>query len=179
MKDRHKVLRRIVAIILPVVLAGGIVSASAPRAFADTTCSGTGCNGLDPVQTGCGNLYAGPWDDKQRVSNLMTMHDLNTGAEVGRVWLDYSAACGTNWIEGWFEDGNPDDGSYVVAEVQGTYGNSGLYGYGPVDFYYYGTGHNIWGNMIYSPGCAKGLIDRHNNDYSIHIGGEAVQVGCP
>src|SRR5215472_553593 len=172
-------IRRIAGITLPLLLIGGIFFAPAPAALAGTTCSGTGCNGQDPVQTGCGNIYAGPWDDAQRVSDLEGMYDLNTGAQVGWIWLDYSAACGTNWIEGYFSDGNPNDGSYVVTRVEGTYGNSGLYGYGPVDFYYYGTGHKIWGNMIYSPGCAWGLIDRHNTDYSIHIGGQAVQPGCP
>lgn|SRR5262245_8093010 len=160
------------------LLATGLLAAFAPAASAGVTCSGTGCNGLDPVETGCGDVYRGPWDDQQRVSDLQNMYDINTGAVVGRVWLDYSAACGTNWIEGYFNDGNPNDGSFVLARVVGTY-NSGLYGYGPVDFWYYGTGHGIWGNMIYSPGCAFGIIDRHNNDYSIHIGGQAVQGGCP
>lgn len=170
---------RKIGMLMATLAAAGLLTAVAPayHASASVTCSGTGCNGLDPIQTGCGGFWDYP-DDSQRVSDLEALYNLNTGNVVGHVWLDYSAACNTNWIEGEFNDRNPNDGSWVESGVYGTTSH-GTYGDGPVPFTYYGTGEAFWGNMIYSPGCSWGFIDRHNSDYSIHIGGQAVQDGCP
>ena len=79
------------------VLSGAACSApddaSAKEAVAAASsmlCSGDGCNGLDPVETGCVNS-AKPVASK-KIYRGTPPQDL-----IGKVTLVYSKTCGTNW----------------------------------------------------------------------------------
>src|SRR5437879_8300061 len=61
------------------------------HAAALVTCSGSGCNGQNPVTTGC-NSGAGSLDNA-----IVTD---SAGYIIGQVFLDWSSTCQTNWAYG-------------------------------------------------------------------------------
>jgi hypothetical protein len=138
------------------VLAGMVGTAAAAG------CSEHGCNGADPYGTGCasGAYSAGHTDDV----------DPTTGAAV-HVDLMWSPSCQTNWGVASFDDGNPSWTQPVDIRVLGTDGPTPLNEF--ADYTYTGSGSPVWGNMVYSPGCAQVWVTRGS------FSTVAVENGCP
>lgn len=70
--------------------SGGEKYRAKPLALASVTCSGNGCTHTDPYSTGCASTR-----------NVVQSRDIIgvTGNVIGRIELEYSTTCGTNWAE--------------------------------------------------------------------------------
>ena len=90
-------MRRFFKVLLAAMLLAALFAAysGVARIFASTaqlqlphvTCSGNGCNGLDPISTGCAR-------------DAITVMPSNGGTvsfRTGTIQLRYSPTCGTNW----------------------------------------------------------------------------------
>jgi hypothetical protein len=102
-------------------------------------CSGMGCDGQDPVQTGCVNgAYTVATDD---------IYD-NNGAVIGRVDLRYSPTCETNWTRTISYIGPQTLDAVVTRDDIGYHLNE-----------YLDNVTNVYTDMIYAPSpiCAQGL----------------------
>ncbi len=152
------------------ILAGGLTAVLVcaltglhPPSASAASCAGTACNGADPYASGCGSgaTVAGdaPIVDGQ-------------GRQIGDLKLFFSPSCQTNWGQAYFSDGNPASTPPVDVTVVGSSAGS-AYNQGPVDFTYTGSGSPVWGNMVYSPGCAYATVTRGD----AHA--RTVQNGCP
>jgi hypothetical protein len=124
------------------IVVAGFVSAMAfmtPTAAA-VSCSGTGCDGGDPVNSGCGN------------SSVTSQH---ISTPKGDFYLKYSTVCKTNWVlVPNYAGGSsrPDNKLQLYVEDAGRKG---------VSFWAPSTPGTHYGNMVYSPGtrCAIGAAD--------------------
>lgn len=128
------------AILLAAALASvGIVAVTSTPAQA-ATCSGYGCDGLDPNATGCS---AGAND------TASTYLYNASGSVVGLPELRYSSTCGTNWTRVTSYVGVRGLYARVTRESDGrSYADVGNY-------------QVIWSNMVYADGitaCATGEI---------------------
>jgi hypothetical protein len=127
------------------------------------TCSGPSCTSQDPYVTQCN---AG-----DSIAGATAIVDA-AGQTFGRLVLYWSPACQTNWGQAYFDDGNPPSTPPVDVRVFGS-SSSATYDTGPVDFSTTASGSPVWGNMVYSPGCAYATVTRGGQT------GTAVQQGCP
>jgi hypothetical protein len=123
---------RMAAAIIGLALACSTIAVANPALA--VTCSGRGCDNRDPAQTGC--------------SSGSTVADaVNT--RQGRMELRWSPACRTNWVR---ITGFTGDTQRIDINVwQRSTGITVRYLADPSP----GT---HWGNMVYSPGCAKGTV---------------------
>ncbi len=131
---RHTRLFLYSAAILFALLAATIsLQVQGPAAYAHTTqrtigqvtCSGDGCNNVDPAQSGCSN-------------DAYTVTYVTTGDVT--VQLRYSPTCATNWGRV-VSDGNNNETYLVLVQREDgvAYGTKGL------------TGPVAWSRMVYSP----------------------------
>lgn len=98
------------------------------------TCSGNGCNGLDPEQTGCA---VGAYTVKVSGGTV--------SFQTGSVELRYSPTCKTNWARVFSTVGNVR----LTASIRRT--NDGLF------YFAVGSGTRLWSPMVYAPNVkAKG-----------------------
>lgn len=158
--SRVTTLRTVVATIA--VLSFIAVGASPTRASA-ATCAGASCTGLDPYASHCG--------DDRNVAGSADITD-DQGHRAGKLTLYFSHACGANWGEASFDDGNPASTPPVTVRAAGSQSGSS-YDTPPVDYTTTAPGSPVWGNMVASPGCAYTAVTRG----SLH--GQAVEIGCP
>lgn len=154
--------RSIVPLSLLVIVCLLTAGVHPTRAWA-ASCSANGCSGQDPYSTGCNN--------GDSVAGTAAIFD-KVGQTVGEVRLYWSSACQSNWGQAYFNDGNPPSTPPVDVKVFGS-STSGTYDTGPIDFYTMASGSPVWGNMVYSPGCAYATVTRGEDT------GTAVQQGCP
>lgn len=119
--------------------ASAAAAAAAPAAVVHplATCSGAGCNGLDPVATGCndGSSY------------VAAPTPVTAWGGTLRLW--WSGTCQSNWLQ--YDDPNSNY-DYVLSLT-------GSSGYTDNFLWDGGTGW-IWGNLAYSPGAAKFCVGR-------------------
>jgi hypothetical protein len=148
------------------VLASGPTGASqsaTPHVATTTTCHTRGCDGQDPYATRC--------SADSVVVNSAPIRGMLTQA----IYLYWSRACQSNWVAVYTD---PD---YVVSgwtevDVYGTDPAAGQGDYSALAAFGCNcTGHHIWGNLIYSPGCARGHAYNSDGAYDAWI----VQQGCP
>jgi hypothetical protein len=165
LENKTRIARWLVLGVVGIVVSGAVLAGMAGPAAA-AGCSGQSCNGADPYVMGCANdaNSAGHTD----------YYDGSTGAYV-HVDLMWSPSCQTNWGVASFDDGNPSWTQPVYIVVVGTDPTNGPNNYNtyPYDYQYAGSGSPVWGNMVYSPGCAFTSVTRGN------FGGTAVERGCP
>jgi hypothetical protein len=138
-------------------------AAAHPSRASAATCSGFGCTSLDPYMTGCN---AG-----DSVAGSSAIID-GAGQTIGTLRLYWSSTCQANWGQASFDDGNPAGVPPVEIVVYGS-SSAATYDTGSVAFTAMGPGNPVWGNMVYSPGCAYATIKRGDAT------GKAVQLGCP
>jgi Protein of unknown function (DUF2690) len=148
---------------LGIGVAGSVVSATVAHA---ATCPPAGyqCDHQDPAVTHCA-------DDGSFVARAPVVAN---GVGYGTIELRWSNRCQSNWARLWLN--NPNNPNQWVRYLSVT--RKDPHGYD--EFRYYGNGSPIYGNMMYSPGCAKaiGLILISSNPV-VFAGGEALQPGCP
>jgi len=159
--------RRLVRRALVSLAAGAMVLGSnADSALAGTVaapgCSRFGCDGRDPVQTGCtAGAYTAATGYAYRSGQSMF------GDNGIIIELRYSPRCGTNWTRLLFTgSGAPWVG--VDLEVIRSNG-AGIYGSKTGEQWSYsGRTQTLWGNMIYapSPTCAQGAASVDGWSYS-------------
>jgi hypothetical protein len=162
--ERYRTTRLILprlALFVTVSLLAAMIGRSASASAA--SCSGSACTGQDPYATACnvGDSIAGS----------AAIVD-GAGATIGELKLYWSAQCQTNWGQAYFNDGNPASTPPVTVSVEGS-SSSATYDSGSVPFTYTGSGSPVWGNMVYSPGCAYATVTRGDASAT------AVQIGCP
>ena len=104
----------------------------APDAQA-ASCSGRGCNGKDPADTGC--------------SAGSTVADTAGMFTSGTAELRWSPTCRTNWVRVVNYSGG--QGALRITVWTGS---------DRVGFPAPGTPGTHWGNMVYAPGCARGEV---------------------
>lgn len=173
-KQAHRRMTRRLVSALPIVVAALVAP---PIASANAS-----LNGTDPYQTGCARgatvAGSGPITD-------------NIHPPLGRIYLMWSPRCQTNWGIAYFNDGNKASDPPVYIAVWGTDPSQpdtappagpGPY---PPNLYnvyegwpssgvpYSGVGSPVWGNQVFSPGCAGGIV------YWGEAVGIATQYGCP
>jgi hypothetical protein len=131
---------------------------SAAPAYA-ATCSGYGCDGQDPLASGC-NTGA------YTVASAPITYQ---GVTYGTVELRWSPTCQTNWAR-----------TTVGNAYLGLMRYANIYRQNPAaqaDWHYTGPGNPVYGNMLYSPGCAEAEGEVQNGQ-GIFAEGWAVQPGC-
>jgi len=136
-----------------VLLIAPAQAAAAPAAppVAAATCSGTGCDNKDPVNTGC-------------ASSGSSVASKDTAK--GRFHLYYSSVCKTNWIRvGNYAGGSgrPDN------KLQLTVWDAPRNKY--VDFFASSSAGVHYGNMVYSPGnnCSWGMADWNLGGWDVQL----------
>lgn len=113
-----------------VAVAGTLVTAGPAQA---ATCSGYGCDGTDPIATGCAS---------GTVTNTGTTYITNSaGQRLAYLELRYSVACGTNW--GRITQVGSTSSIYVYAYRPSPYASTYTYG---------GAGSNYYGDQLYGQG---------------------------
>jgi hypothetical protein len=127
------------------------------------SCSGSSCTGQDPYATRC-NI-------RDSVAGSAAILD-RAGRPIGQIRLYWSSACQANWGQAYFNDGNPASTPPVDIKVVGS-SSSAAYDTGLVDFTYTSSGSPVWGDMVYSPGCAYATVARGDAT------GQAIQARCP
>jgi len=161
---RRSIIRGVtaLALILGTGLAVPIATATAAHAAACPP-AGYQCDHQDPVATHCA-------DDASFVASAPVT---SSGVSYGTIELRWSNRCQTNWARLWLN--NPSNPNGWVRYLSITRQNPHAYD----EFRYYGNGSPIYGNMMYSPGCAKanGLILISTSPITF-AGGEALQPGC-
>jgi hypothetical protein len=139
----HRVSLRVLIIL---ILVAALSLAPNHKAYA--LCSGTGCNGLDPISTGCSN------------TTTTAAQASGSGASGSlTIYLRYSTACVSNWAYVASNSGN----RYVRAEVN-------VY-----QWQYRAAGNttSTYSNMVDGTPwhCAVGHIDTTNETYyNTHAG---------
>ena len=94
-------------------------------AIHDATCSGEGCDNIDPAQSGCAN-------------GAYTVTSVDT--PTADIQLRYSPICATNWGRVVSKGNNNDVYLVLVERIDGVaYGTKGL------------TGPIAWSRMVYAP----------------------------
>lgn len=121
-----------------IALATMLVMPAGPAQAA--TCSGYGCDGRDPVATGCAS---------GTVTNTGTTYIYNSaGQPLAYLELRYGAACGTNW--GRITRVGSASSIYVYVYRPNPYASTITYG---------GGGSSYYGDQLYGSGmtvCAVG-----------------------
>jgi hypothetical protein len=110
------------------------------------SCSGNGCNGVDPNTTPCAS------DAVSVAGATRNIFRNGTSILIGQVELRWSASCGTNWARVSRTDGAIGDGMY------GTIRRSDGVSY--TDFH--SGSSSMWSRMVYAPtvcAAATGLVD--------------------
>jgi hypothetical protein len=141
-------MRRVILVLIAVVLVVSVFVGTAYASVSKTTtgqtttqhllphvtCSGNGCNGLDPEQTGCAaDAYT------------VKVSGGTVSFRTGYVELRYSPTCGTNWARVISTVGNVQ----LTASIRRT--NDGLF------YFAVGSGTRLWSPMVYAPNVkAKG-----------------------
>ncbi len=88
MRKQRRFARIALILALFTALVGGTVVLAVASPAMAATCSGNGCNGLDPIATGCQNSY----------TQLVGSSEIKNGStHYGWIDLRYSPTCGTNW----------------------------------------------------------------------------------
>ena len=118
-------------VLLPRVAAHAATHVSHYAAHAAVSCSGDGCNGLDPSQTGC--------DDARAYTAQTAIIKDYAGNQIGLVELRFSPTCGTNWTR----ETSYVNNAYNQPSVHRIY--DGLIEYG------YGKNTVEWSDMVYAP----------------------------
>lgn len=110
------------------------------------SCSGNGCNGVDPNTTPCAS------DAVSVAGATRSIFRNGTSIVIGQVELRWSASCGTNWARVSRTDGAFAEGMYATITRSD--------GVSYTDFH---TGFSsIWSRMVYAPtvcAAATGLVD--------------------
>lgn len=132
MKWRGLIVGTIVLIISSLILFTAAMPAQAAG------CSGMGCDGQDPVQTGCANS----------AYTIASDYIYRLGIVIGRVDLRYSPTCETNWTRTISYMGPQTLDAVVTEEDIGYHLNE-----------YLDNVTNVYTDMIYAPSpiCAQGL----------------------
>lgn len=137
-----------------------LVAGAPASAFADSSLSGQ-----DPYATGCNR--------DQQVAGSSEISD-DYGGSFGTIYLMWSPQCQTNWGIAYFNDGNTSSDPAVDIAVSGTDPAVSQWNYNnSIDYVTTAPGSPVWGNMVYSPGCAKAHV------FFGAARGLAVQGGCP
>jgi hypothetical protein len=146
-EKKEKLMRRFLlllfAALLLVAMFVGTVYASvstAQRLLPRVTCSGNGCNGLDPEQTRCA---AGAYT--VRVSGG------TVSFRTGYVELRYSPTCGTNWARVFSTVGN----ARLTVSIRRT--NDGLF------YFTIGFATRLWSPMVYALNVPAKACGSSNN----------------
>jgi hypothetical protein len=153
-KSKMPIVSTLAGLIAVLALAGAPASAFAGRSL----------NGQDPYATGCNR--------DQQIAGRGTIDDYY-GHTFGTIDLMWSPRCQTNWGIAYFNDGNPSSDPAVDIAVDGTDSAISPWLYNnPINYSTTAPGSPVWGNMAYSPGCAKAHVFFGEAD------GLAVQYGC-
>ncbi|MEV4254097.1 DUF2690 domain-containing protein [Spirillospora sp. NPDC049652] len=130
-------MRRVGLGLAAVATAASGMLAVTPSAQA-ATCSGNGCNGTDPVSTGCSNNSTAP---------------LQGNGLGGHLELRWGPTCSTNWAR--FTPGNGDVYEiWVTRRSDGAWAGYGMY----VTYKFSGAGVPNYSDQIYSPGSASACV---------------------
>jgi hypothetical protein len=129
-------MRRTLTLIVPALLLAalfssymGITKISASTAdplVHHVTCSGNGCNGLDPIATGCASDAI-----------IVTVTGGTTTFSTGTIQLRYSPTCGTNWGRVISSVGN----AQLTVSIRR---NDGLF------YFTVGNGTRLWSPMVFA-----------------------------
>jgi len=158
-------MRRVIGLLVGVVfllVLGGAGQASAAPVGITATCSGYGCDYQDPAATGCS---AGS-------NNTASAAVTAGGVTYGTVELRWSPTCQTNWSRLTINAGGSNPNGY--------WRGVDVYRQSPAAsafFDYYGAGSPVFGNMLYSPGCAKAIAYLQVSA-TVTATGVAMQPGC-
>jgi len=124
-RAKEKLMRRFFKVLLSAMLLAAVFAAytgvsrisasTAQHLLPHVTCSGNGCNGLDPVATGCAR-------------DGITVTGGTVTFRTGTIQLRYSPTCGTNWGRVFSNIGNAqlwasirrDDGRFYFTVGSGT-----------------------------------------------------------
>lgn len=124
-----------------------VPAASAEPASTAATCSGAGCDDLDPARTGC--------DD-----SAITVDTVSSSK--GTFKLRYSTTCKTNWLYvGNYAGGSDRSDGKLEMRVEDHDRAEGF------SYYASSAAGTHWSNMIYSPGdnCGIGAADWNYGDW--------------
>jgi hypothetical protein len=158
----RRVIASLIGVVAFLVVFGGAGQAGAAPIGATATCSGYGCDYQDPIATGCS---AG-------ANNTASAAVTYGGVNYGTVELRWSPTCQSNWSRLTINAGSSNPNGYwrgVDVYRQSPYALA--------YFDYYGTGSQVYGNMLYSPGCAKATAYLQISA-SATATGVALQPGC-
>lgn len=103
-----------------------ISASTAQNLLPHVTCSGNGCNGLDPVSTGCA-----------RDAITVTTTGGTVSFRTGTIQLRYSPTCGTNWGRVFSSVGN----TQLTVSIRR---NDGLF------YFTIGSGTRLWSPMVFA-----------------------------
>ncbi len=130
-------MRRFFTLLVPAALLAALLAASGgiARTYASAaqhqlphvTCIGNGCNGLDPVATGCAR-------DAFTVGTSGGTASFGTGS----IELRYSPTCGTNW-------------GRVLSAVGNTRLTVSIRRNDKLFYFAVGFGTRLWSPMVYAP----------------------------
>lgn len=128
---------RISAFFAVLILAVSLIAIGGAPSASAVTCSGHGCDGKDPIYTGCNqNAY---------LAKEYIMKDRYGIAIWDKVQVYYSRSCGTNWVR---VTGNPYGGAtYKMIQSLNPNGTV-MYNETETD-YGYGSSYSM---MVYAPG---------------------------
>lgn len=115
--------------------AASAISNAPAQALA--TCSGNGCNGQDPSNSGC-------WD-----SSAYIVHGVSV--RYGAVYLWYSPTCKTNWAETFQSSGTNYIANANITRSDGLHYSGTWYSY------------DVWSPMVYSPVLTANACGSINN----------------
>jgi hypothetical protein len=156
----HTLNKSTISLMAGLIAVLGLIVGTPTSALADRA-----LNGPDPYATGC--------NGDQQVAGSGTISDYYDHT-FGTIYLMWSPRCQTNWGIAYFDDGNPSSDPVVDVAVAGTDPAVSEWNYNnPVDYRTSAPGSPVWGNMAYSPGCAKAHV------FFGAAVGIAVQDGCP
>ncbi|GGZ79221.1 DUF2690 domain-containing protein [Streptomyces echinoruber] len=111
------------------------------------TCSTTGCDNLDPIDTGCAGTSA-------------TVPQGTVSAYDGQLELRWSSTCRTNWAR--FSPGYNYNGHYAIwVDRQGAPGVGAKTGR---HFEFWGRPEDgpFWSDQLYAPGPARACVAKEN-----------------
>ncbi len=141
MRKQRRFARIALILALFTALVGGTVVLAVASPAMAATCSGNGCNGLDPIATGCQNSY----------TQLVGSSEIKNGStHYGWIDLRYSPTCGTNWSRVRSDIGTQNLEAFIIRTSDNlAYTESGYF-------------QIAWTNMVYAPtvtACAQGTIN--------------------
>jgi hypothetical protein len=138
-----RVLARLAAGILLAVSASIVAPGSAA---AGVTCSQYGCDGKDPIATGCAA-------DAVTVASAPVMSSQSPyGARYGTINLRWSAKCQTNWAQLVLMNPNNPGKWFRTVWIERWFRTAART---RNEFTFSGSGSPIWGDMLWAPQCAK------------------------